>query len=231
VETLAAHGIYSIIDLHAVPGFQNQHCSTSPRTKTATGSSPGMPRLPAACVPSIPSGCCSSTGTGTRPTSRCSPSRCPTRYPLLRDQLGIYRDYQASWALWTYKDIGRQGVVYAAADSPYLTLIKDFLVKKERLGADSWGGTDEYIRDVVEPLDPLLATEFPQFSPYPWGAKKVAARMLRHILISEALLPEFAERFRGITPAEARARGIVPVGVVQQAHRPGTDARTELAKG
>ena len=31
-----------------------------------------------------------------------------------------------------------------------------------------------------------------------------AARLLRHILISEALIPEFAERFRGITPAEAR---------------------------
>lgn len=40
------------------------------------------------------------------------------RYQLLRDQLEIYRDHAASWALWTYKDIGLQGLVYAAADSP-----------------------------------------------------------------------------------------------------------------
>ena len=84
------------------------------------------------------------------------------------------------------------------------TLLKDFLAKKERLGADSWGGTDEHIRDVVDPLESLLAREFPDFNPYPWGAQKWAARLLRPILISEALIPEFAERFRGITPNEAR---------------------------
>jgi endoglucanase len=78
------------------------------------------------------------------------------------------------------------------------------LAKKQRLGADSWGGTDEHIREVVGPLESLLAREFPDFNPYPWGAQKWAARLLRHILISEALIPEFAERFRGITPAEAR---------------------------
>ena len=133
-----------------------------------------------------------------------TPEQAHERCQLLRDQLAIYRDYQASWALWTYKDIGLQGVVYAAADSPYITLIKDFIVKKERLGADSWGGTDEHIRDVVDPLESLLAAEFPRFDPYPWGAQKWAARILRHILISEALLPEFADRFRGVTPAEAR---------------------------
>ena len=56
------------------------------------------------------------------------------RYQLLQDQLDIYREYQASWALWLYKDIGLQGVVFAAADSPYMLLLKDFLAKKARLG-------------------------------------------------------------------------------------------------
>lgn len=138
------------------------------------------------------------------PLYNCTPEQADERYRLLHDQLDIYRDYQASWALWTYKDIGRQGVVFAAQNSPYLSLLKDFLVKKERLGADAWGGTDTYIRDVVDPLESLLATEFPRFDPYPWGARKWTARLLRHILISEALLPEFADRFRGVTPAEAR---------------------------
>jgi endoglucanase len=133
-----------------------------------------------------------------------TPQQAEERYQLLHDQLDIYRDYSASWALWLYKDIGLQGVVFAAADSPYMSLLTDFLAKKKRLGADSWGGTDEQIRDVVEPLEALLAREFPDFDPYPWGPQKWAARLLRHILISEALIPEFAERFRGITPHEAR---------------------------
>ena len=76
-----------------------------------------------------------------------------------------------------YKDIGLQGSVFAAADSPYMVLLKDFLAKKERLGADSWGGTDGHIRAVVDPLESLLAREFPDFNPYPWGAQKWAARL------------------------------------------------------
>ena len=133
-----------------------------------------------------------------------TPQQAEERYQLLQDQLDIYRDYQASWALWLYKDIGLQGLVFAATDSPYMALLKDFLAKKERLGADSWGGTDDHIRDVVHPIESLLAREFPDFNPYPLGPQKWAARLLRHILISEALIPEFAERFHGITPTEAR---------------------------
>jgi endoglucanase len=69
-----------------------------------------------------------------------TPQQAEERYQLLQDQLDIYRDYQASWALWLYKDIGLQGVVFAAADSPYMALLTDFLAKKQRLGADSWVG-------------------------------------------------------------------------------------------
>jgi endoglucanase len=56
--------------------------------------------------------------------------------------------------------------------------------------------------------------------------------MLSHILIYEALLPEFAERFRGTTPAEARALA----GSFRWescSRRTGLEQalRTELAKG
>src|SRR5699024_4503135 len=45
-------------------------------------------------------------------------------YRLLADQLEIYREHGASWSLWTYKDVGTQGLVHAAPDSPYLRLIE-----------------------------------------------------------------------------------------------------------
>ena len=38
------------------------------------------------------------------------------RYEVLRDQLEIYARHGVNWAIWTYKDIGLQGVVYAAPD-------------------------------------------------------------------------------------------------------------------
>ncbi|WP_219914648.1 hypothetical protein, partial [Klebsiella pneumoniae] len=67
------------------------------------------------------------------------------RYRVLEDQLEIYDRHQASWSIWLYKDIGLQGVVYAAPDSPYMERIRPVLEKKIRLGADSWGTTDEHI--------------------------------------------------------------------------------------
>ena len=69
-----------------------------------------------------------------------TPQQAEERYRLLHDQLDVYRDCQASWALWLYKDIGLQGVVFAAANSPYMSLLTDFLAKKKRLRADSWVG-------------------------------------------------------------------------------------------
>lgn len=124
------------------------------------------------------------------------------RYRVLEDQLEIYDRHQASWSIWLYKDIGLQGVVYAAPDSPYMERIRPVLEKKIRLGADSWGTTDEHIRDVMEPIEKLFEREFPDYSPFPFGAQREIEQLVRHILISEPLVPEFAGRFRGLSGEE-----------------------------
>lgn len=128
----------------------------------------------------------------------------PWRYDLLRDQLEVYRDHGASWSLWTYKDIGLQGLVSAAPDSPYLRRIRPVLEQKARLGTDSWGGSDAGVRDVLDPLDALLDREFPGYEPYPWGRGPEVALLVRHILLAEPLAERFAARFAGIAPDEAR---------------------------
>ena len=69
------------------------------------------------------------------------PDRDEQRYRLLEDQLEIYRRHDASWALWTYKDIGLQGLVHADPGSAYLRRLAPVLEKKARLGVDSWGST------------------------------------------------------------------------------------------
>jgi endoglucanase len=77
--------------------------------------------------------------------------------------------------------------------------IKPMLEKKKRLGADSWGGVETGIREVLEPIDALLARELPSFDPYPNGAKREARLLIRHILIAEALLDEYGKAFEGLS--------------------------------
>ncbi len=65
------------------------------------------------------------------------------RRQILADQLDIYREYGAGWAIWMYKDLGRQGLVSAAPGSAYRRRFAAFIAKKDRLGADQWGSTGE----------------------------------------------------------------------------------------
>jgi aryl-phospho-beta-D-glucosidase BglC (GH1 family) len=125
------------------------------------------------------------------------------RYQVLHDQLEIYKHYQVHWAIWVYKDIGLHGLTYAAPDSPWRQRIKGFVEKKARLGADLWGGQDTHIRHLIEPLERTLAVEFPTYDPGPYGgSRNRIKRLVRNILLAEALLPEFAELFRGMSETE-----------------------------
>ncbi|MDQ4128142.1 MAG: glycoside hydrolase family 5 protein, partial [Actinomycetota bacterium] len=123
------------------------------------------------------------------------------RRELLRDQLEIYARHGANWAIWTYKDIGLQGVVYAAPDSPWVERIRPIIEKKARLGVDAWGGTDAKIRHVMEPLETLFAEEYPDHDPFPFGAKREIELLVRNILLAEPMLKEYGELFRGMNEA------------------------------
>ena len=127
------------------------------------------------------------------------------RFQVLEDQLDIYDTYGASWALWTYKDIGLQGVVHADPAGEYLRHIAEVRALKSRLGTDSWGGTDLGVRDVLDPIDAILDTEFPDYEPYPWGRRQHVFRLVRHILLAEPLAERYAGLFAGVTPERARA--------------------------
>ena len=133
------------------------------------------------------------------------PGSHPTRYEILRDQLEIYARHGVNWAIWTYKDIGLQGVVYAAPDSPWTERIRPITEKKARLGVDAWGGTDADIRHIMGPLEELFAKEYPGYDPFPFGSKREIALLLRNILLAEPLLPEYAELFRGMGEDEIDA--------------------------
>jgi endoglucanase len=124
------------------------------------------------------------------------------RRQILTDQLDIYRDYGAGWALWTYKDVGRQGLVTVAPGSPYLERFGAFIAKKNRLAADQWGTDGEGPREVSRPVQDLIAREAPQFEPYPWGRFDWVRTLLLNITVAQALAPEYASGFDGLTQDE-----------------------------
>lgn len=133
------------------------------------------------------------------------PDRDEQRYRLLQDQLGIFGEHNASWSLWTYKDIGLQGLVYTPTDAPYVQQIRPVLEKKAHLGVDQWGSVDEQVRHVVEPLEQIFQAEFPNFQPYPSGQHQWIHVLVRHILLAEPLVDDFARCFEGVKPDEAEA--------------------------
>jgi endoglucanase len=124
------------------------------------------------------------------------------RYQLLRDQLDIYTRHGVNWSIWTYKDIGLQGVVYAASDSRWVQRIRPVLEKKARLGVDHWGGRDTEIRHVIEPLKRVFAEEYPDYNPFPFGAHREIELLVRNILLAEPMLPQYGRLFRGMEEAE-----------------------------
>ena len=123
-------------------------------------------------------------------------------YELLADQLEIYRRHDVGWALWMYKDIGRQGLVGVRADSPYRQRFDDFVAKKNRLGADQWGSTGEGPKEVTQPVQDLIAREFPDFDPYPWGRFDWVRTLILNLTFAQPLVDDYARLFRGLDDSD-----------------------------
>jgi hypothetical protein len=120
------------------------------------------------------------------------------RTRILDDQLERYRRHGAGFATWMYKDLGRQGLVHARPDSPYGELVADFVAKKVRLGVDQWGSTGRENSEITQPVQDLVAREFPGFEPYPWGRFDWVRTLLLNITFAQPLVHEYAELFRGL---------------------------------
>jgi hypothetical protein len=130
------------------------------------------------------------------------PKKDAMRYNLLEDQLSFYRELDASWCLWTYKDLGLQGLVGLRPDSKWIQKIQPILEKKALLGVDSWGGMDNNVRHIMEPIEQTFAEFFPNYKPFPFDAQWQINRTVRHILLAEPLIEDFYPLLRGLDLAE-----------------------------
>ena len=101
--------------------------------------------------------------------------------------------------------MGLQAVMHQGDSTPYMKLVKAFLFRKDSLGADAWGSTDKNIRNVMSPIEELFKKEFPDYDPYPRGQQREISLLVRNILISEALVPEYCKLFKDLTEDEVGA--------------------------
>ena len=98
-------------------------------------------------------------------------------------------------------------MVHVSRETAYMTLFKDFLAKKHRLALDAWGADDSHVRPVYQPLIDLIKQEVKpeHLDLYPapvWKLTDRIGRLARNILVSEFLVKEWAEHFRGLSEAE-----------------------------
>jgi endoglucanase len=136
------------------------------------------------------------------PVYGAGPERDAQRRRLLADQLEIYEAAGAGWSLWTYKDIGVQGLVTLAPESPWLQRTEAVRAKKIAVAADHWGMTTDGMSAVLEPLLARFGREFPGYDPYPFGARRYVEQLVLRICFAEPLAGEFAACFAGASDAE-----------------------------
>lgn len=86
-----------------------------------------------------------------------------------------------------------------------MKLFRNHLERKYRLAVDSWGADDQFVRYAYEPIVQLIKDNVPneedrRLYPYPvWTVEGRVARIARNTLISEFMVPEWAEHFRGLS--------------------------------
>jgi endoglucanase len=136
------------------------------------------------------------------PVYKGIPEKDEMRYQVLKDQLAYYDKYKVSWCIWLYKDLGLQAILRQNENTPYMKLVSAFLARKNSLGSDAWGSTDEHIRQVMKPIEELFKTEFSEYDPYPLGQQGTINLQVRNILIAEALIPEYCNLFKGLSEQE-----------------------------
>lgn len=130
------------------------------------------------------------------------PARDANRCEIIRDQIGIYDRHGAGWSIWTYKDIGKMGLVYLSPESPYMKRLEPGLDRKERLGVDSWTSTGREVAGATDPILQLIEREFPNRESLTFDSAWMVDRLLRGIMLSEALVPEFVAAFSGLSEEE-----------------------------
>ncbi len=129
------------------------------------------------------------------------------RLEALDAQMALFNRLGLHWTLWTYKDLGVQGVQVADPESEYLRRLQPLLALKRRLGLDQWTarGRGPLATGLRSLIDVLEAAVVEHLGDYTLPRRKLEETLLLSALyghLANALNPFFARAFSDLRPEE-----------------------------
>ena len=126
-----------------------------------------------------------------------------SRLRVMADLLDIAEERGDHWTIWTYKDIGKMGLVYAAPESAWMRRTCPVREAKTVLRCDSWIERNEAeISRLIAHMGEYIQTAVANLSGDWTHLAEVLMPVICDGAISRSLLPAFAEQFRGMSETE-----------------------------
>jgi len=127
----------------------------------------------------------------------------PSHLRVMADLIGIAEEQGDHWTIWTYKDIGKMGLVYADPESEWMRRTRPVRKAKTTLRCDSWierhkADMDKLIRQISD-----HARKAVEDLTGDWASlQDTLTWAMCDGVLSTMLLPAFAEQFRGMSENE-----------------------------
>ncbi|KAK9235050.1 glycoside hydrolase superfamily [Lipomyces kononenkoae] len=124
------------------------------------------------------------------------------RYNMLSKQMAMYDSEGIAWCIWSYKDINIMGMIHTSPSAAWYRLLHPMIAKKKALDADCAYG-DAHLEDVFGPLHRWFGENVPEKyrNKYPpqISMRQQVTRATRDFVLSDYMVPEFADYFRDKT--------------------------------
>ena len=129
------------------------------------------------------------------------------RLDALRDQISIYNQYRQHWTIWTYKDIGHEGLVSSRPDCSYLKRIEPLQRIKKELSlepflARKYGGVFIETQNLIQKTAQSVAEYYQDYSIDYESLVKSMGEQAICCKISNELAPLYAHAFSDMSCEE-----------------------------
>lgn len=129
------------------------------------------------------------------------------RLRALEAQIALFNRLGVHWTLWTYKDLGAQGVRVISPASAYYRRIRPFLELKQRLGVEEWTsrGRSPLARKIKALVQEMEEEVVSLLRDYALAKRQLEEALLLSTLyghMAGALNPLLARLFAGLSPSE-----------------------------
>ncbi len=126
-----------------------------------------------------------------------------SRLRVMADMLDIAEECGDHWTIWTYKDIGKMGLVYADPQSEWMQRTRSVREAKTALRCDSWVERHEAeIERLIQQISEHTRMTVANLSGDWANLDETLRGAICDGVLSRMLLPAFAEQFRGMSENE-----------------------------